>query len=181
MASKNSILILAPKTDPEAGSVCGALGSKGGNEVVFWLETDCYPGSRMHLSIDDKGARFKGTRLGTVQAVYLRSLCCNPADPTFAEVLTIAPHATLARFAEKRGALTGLLRILQAQGTRLINTLEANMQHTAKPWQLHLLGTAGLPVPRWLASNHPRQVQALANPELEAAFVQKYPHYSSIQ
>ncbi|MCP4639946.1 MAG: ATP-grasp domain-containing protein [bacterium] len=76
--------------------------------------------------------------------------------------LRTRPHGLLAQFEEKRAFLASVLESLRHRGVRIVNTLEANAQHSRKPFQLELLRNAGLPVPRTLATNDPAAVKRFA-------------------
>ncbi|MBI5095142.1 MAG: ATP-grasp domain-containing protein [Candidatus Hydrogenedentes bacterium] len=101
-------------------------------------------------------------RLPTPSSVYVRGLACHPLLPDLAEDLETRPRGVIAQCAEKRAMLESLLRCFQKYGARLVNSLEANAQHSQKPFQLTLLQSAGLPVPQWLATNNPEAVREFA-------------------
>jgi glutathione synthase/RimK-type ligase-like ATP-grasp enzyme len=65
----------------------------------------------------------------------------------------------LAQLNEKRAMLASLVQVLRARGVRIVNDFEADAQHRQKPYQLTLLHDAGLPVPRFIATNHPPAVR----------------------
>lgn len=101
-----------------------------------------------------------GRRVPLPCAAYLRGLCASPFAPAFAEDLRTRPKGLVAQCEEKAGLLAAMLMFLQRQGVLLINDLEANAQHGRKPYQLELLRRAGLPIPRYIATNDPRAVKS---------------------
>ncbi len=109
-------------------------------------------------------------RIPALRSIYLRSLECNPLAPAHAEDLAARPHGLLAQSREKYAVLASLVLTLQSEGVRVVNPLEVNAQHSQKPYQLELLRRAGLPVPRYLATNDPRAVRRFARQVKRAVY-----------
>jgi len=163
----SSVLIVGPRGDPQADRVARAIRARGGRAVR--LDSHAFP-ERTRISFRAGVLSVGGRRLEQPDSVYIRSLVCDPLHPEFHEALTTRPHGLLAQTDEKYALLTSVLLTLERRGARLVNGLEANAQHGRKPYQLELLRTCGLPVPRFLASNDPRAVRGFVQ-TVRKAFV----------
>lgn len=152
-----SVLIAAGGNDAEACRVAAVL--READVPVHLLDTVAFPGS-VRLSNRD-GVLFVGNRAQSPpSAIYLRGLASHPLIPGFHNDLIERPRGFVAQCEEKRAFLESMLLTCERGGARLVNTLEASRQHRCKPWQLYLLERAGLPLPRWVATNDPRAVRA---------------------
>ncbi|MCC6486403.1 MAG: ATP-grasp domain-containing protein [Candidatus Hydrogenedentes bacterium] len=126
---------------------------------VCLCDTQAFPG-RTRISFDGARVTLDGRRLpANIVSAYVRSLGVNIRAPEFARDLKMRPHGLLAQLDECGALLTSLLLCLREHGIPLVNGPEANSQHSRKPYQLQLLRDAGLPVPRFLASNDPKSVK----------------------
>ncbi len=163
----SSVLIVGPGDDPEANRVARAVRGRGGR--VARLDTRAFP-ERTRVSFRNGDLLVGGRRLEQPGSVYVRSLLCDPLHPEFQDELRTRPHGLLAQTDEKYALLTSVLLTLEGRGARLVNGLEANAQHGRKPYQLELLRTGGLPVPRFLASNDPRAVRGFVRTVRKAVY-----------
>ncbi|NLV44557.1 MAG: hypothetical protein GXY07_08670 [Candidatus Hydrogenedentes bacterium] len=154
-----SILIVAGKEDAEARRAAEALRER--KAIFSFLDTAAFPG-RTRLSQCEDICRMGSRELSVPTMVYLRGLACHPLMPGNEKDLAERPRGFLAQCEEKRSFLESLLLTFERQGVRFVNSLEANSQHSRKPWQLRLLQDAGLPVPRWTATNDPAAVRTFA-------------------
>ena len=145
-----SIVLLGGSEDPQIRRVATALEARGATSHV--LDTACFP-ERDRLAMSEGGARHLGRLLEAPRAVYVRGLASHPLMPSLAQLFEAHPRRVLSAMEEKRALLESMLLTWQAQGARLVNSPEANAQHSRKPYQLALLQRAGLPVPPWLATN----------------------------
>ncbi len=150
------ILIIGGAGDPQARRVAGALRARG--ERVVRFDAGAFP-DRTVLSFGDGVLRIARRTLPTPRAAYIRALATHPLLPGFREDLKSRPFGLIAQCCEKRAMLESILLALERSGCRLVNGLEANAQHSRKPYQLELLHAAGLAVPRWLATNDPAAVR----------------------
>ncbi|MDQ1255971.1 MAG: ATP-grasp protein [Candidatus Hydrogenedentes bacterium] len=131
--------------------------SEAGSAPIL-LDTAAFPASTM-LSFQD-GELFLGRRaIPQPRAVYVRGLASHPFTPGFEADLDARPRGLIAQCEEKRALLESVLLTLERRGARLVNGIEANEQHSRKPYQLNLLRERGLPVPEWLATNDPKAVR----------------------
>lgn len=114
---------------------------------------------KVHLSHGMSGWSIDGKSLEGVRSIYVRALGLHPLMPGSAVHLAERPTGWIAQCDEKRALVESFLLEQQAAGVPLFNAPEVNAQHHRKPYQLHLLATAGLPVPAWLATNDPDAVR----------------------
>jgi glutathione synthase/RimK-type ligase-like ATP-grasp enzyme len=121
-------------------------------------DTRKFPGETS-LALRDGGLFLGRRRLDLPKAAYVRGLCASPFIPEFADDLRTRPKGLLAQCEEKGALLASMLLTLQQRGVLLVNSLEANAQHSRKPFQLELLRNAGIPVPRSIATNDPAAVR----------------------
>ncbi len=152
-----TVLILGGRQDPQALRVLDEIAARGGGCVHF--DATAFPESGT-LSLDGGTLRINGRKAPIPRSVYVRGLACHPLAPCFAEDLDTRPRGLIAQCDEKRALVESVLLSLEERGVRVVNTLAANEQHSRKPYQLALLQSAGLPVPRWLATNDPKAVRA---------------------
>lgn len=145
-----TILILAGREDAQAVRVASEL--RALRHPFRWLDTVSFP-ERVRGSIRDGNVYVSGRALATPASIYLRGLACHPLIPDFHEDLLARPRGLVAQCEEKRAFLESMLLIFERKGAWIVNTLAANRQHGCKPMQLNLLQCAGLPVPRWIATN----------------------------
>lgn len=154
-----SILIVAGKEDAEARRAAETLRER--KAMFSFLDTAAFP-ERIRLSQYEDSCRAESRELHVPAVVYLRGLACHPLMPGHEAELAERPRGFLAQCEEKRSFLESLLLDFERQGSQFVNSLDANRQHSHKPWQLRLLREAGLPVPRWTATNDPAAVRAFA-------------------
>lgn len=145
-----SIVLLGGAEDPQIRRVSDALEARGA--AFRLLDTARFPGQD-GLALGPDGVTFRGRTLAPPRAVYVRGLACHPLMPGVAALFESHPRRVLSAMEEKRALLESMLLVWEAQGAKLFNSPEANAQHSRKPYQLSLLHQAGLPVPRWLATN----------------------------
>lgn len=154
-----NVLLIAGPDDVQARRVGAELSARGARPVR--LDAVRFPdGPRISLSIES--VRLGRRPLPEFRSAYLRALACHPLTPGFEDDLRERPRGLIAQCDEKRALLESLILGLEARGVRLVNGLEANDQHSRKPFQLERLGRAGLPVPAWLATNDPAAVRRFA-------------------
>jgi len=151
-----SILILGGATDPESLRVVEELEAEGA--YYIHLDTANFPES-VHLSFLNRSIYLGREKLDVPHVVYLRGLACHPLRPGLAEELSSRPQGVLAECAEKRAMLESVVMCFQRRGARIVNSLQANAQHSQKPYQLALLKAKKLPVPKSLAANDPKAVR----------------------
>lgn len=151
-----SVLLLAGASDPQGKRVRASLRDLGVDTIPF--DAGAYP-ERGLLSIDGRSIRLGRKVLPDIHAVYIRGLGIHPLTPGFEEDLALRPQGLIAQCDEKRALLESLLLELETRGARLVNSLEANAQHARKPLQLRRLQAAGVPVPRWIATNNAAEVR----------------------
>ncbi len=127
----------------------------------LWLDTGAFPET---LPLAERNGVVSGAVDIACQpnAVYLRGLACHPLMPGGDAELAVRPRGYIAQCEEKRAFLESLIETWRASGSRIVNTLEANAQHSRKPYQLHLLRYAGLPIPDTLVTNSPDAVRRFA-------------------
>jgi glutathione synthase/RimK-type ligase-like ATP-grasp enzyme len=159
--------VLASAGDPQAERVTALL-RQGGHEV-FQVDTGAFP-NRATLTLREGVVHYNGDPLPQPEAVYVRGLAVHPLIPRFNEAFEAGPRQMVATLDEKRGLLEALIRTWEAGGTRIVNTLEANAQHSHKPFQLHLLQSAGVPVPRWIAGNDPQAVREFVDEVVDVIY-----------
>jgi glutathione synthase/RimK-type ligase-like ATP-grasp enzyme len=152
----STIFIVGAATDPEAKRVAVRTRALGGR--VVRCDTLAFP-ANTHLTFRDGQAYLGRMKAPLPRTVYLRGLHSAPLRPEYEEDLATRPRGLLAQCDEKNGMLTSLLLTLERRGAVLVNSLQANEQHSRKPYQLELLRAAGLPVPRSLATNDPGAVR----------------------
>jgi len=153
-----TVIILAGSGDPQAVRVRSEIRNRRGRALL--VDTAAFP-ERLSLSLGEKGPFLDARPLPRdVSAVYVRALGANPVAPQYRADLHSRPEGLLAQLDERLALLASLVLILKARGARIVNDLEVNAQHSRKPYQLDLLRSAGLPVPRSLASNEPAAVRA---------------------
>lgn len=149
-------LILAGRKDPEARRAATEVRALGGH--VLRCDTAAFP-ERVLLSIRDGELRFGRRVFPLPKTLYLRGLGAHPLTSEFQKDLDTRPRGLIAQCEEKRAMLVSLVLTLQRRGVRIVNDLDANAQHSYKPYQLELLRSHGLPVPHWLATNDPKAVR----------------------
>lgn len=151
------VLILGAPGDPQVVRVAEAVRAAGGRAVH--CDAVAFP-EKTSLSFENGALRLGRRVLPAPRSAYLRSLAVHPLSPGFADELSSRPRGLIAQCDEKRALLESVLLTLQGRGVRLVNSLEANEQHSRKPYQLELLRARGLPIPRWLATNDPAAVRS---------------------
>lgn len=150
------VLIIAGKNDPQAARVGAEVRARGGE--VAYLNAPAFP-ERTRLSLSSGGVCLAGRLLTPPRAVYVRALGWHPLSPGFADDLKSRPQGLVAQCDEKRALLESLLSFWQRQRILIVNPPDVDAQHSRKPAQLQLLSDAGLPVPRWIATNDPKAVR----------------------
>ncbi|MFM1920952.1 MAG: hypothetical protein RLZZ303_2586 [Candidatus Hydrogenedentota bacterium] len=152
-----AVALVGSPGDPQLSRVAGALERLG--SAHFVLDAATFPGET-RLAFGFEGLSIAGRLTPLPHAAYVRGLACHPLMPSLAELLEQRPRRVIAAMEEKRALLESLLLDWESQGVRLVNSPAANAQHSRKPLQLAMLERAGLPVPRWLASNDPATLRA---------------------
>ncbi len=150
-----AIALLGSDRDPQIMRVAQALERMG--EAYRVLDTVGFP-ENVRLCLGHFGLTYQGEKLARPPVAYVRGLACHALMPSMGELLTEHPRRVVAAMEEKRALLESVLLSWQAQGTRLVNSPEANAQHSRKPYQLSLLESAGLPIPPWIATNDPAEL-----------------------
>lgn len=166
-ASDRSVAVVGSPADPQAERVAASL-TRAGVPVV-WVDAPAFPAAH-RLSLGPGAALSRLVDAPPIAAAYLRGLGYQPLSPVHDAELQARPRGLVAQLAEKRAFLRAWCARLAAQGCVLVNSPETNDQHSEKPRQLDLLDRAGLPVPRWLATNDPEAVRVFAS---EAPLVYK--------
>jgi glutathione synthase/RimK-type ligase-like ATP-grasp enzyme len=151
-----TVLILGGQQDPQAVRVREELHAAGGS--VMHYDTTAFPESEL-LSLEGDELRLGRKIVPVTQSVYVRGLACHPLSPRFHEDLHDRPRGLIAQCDENRALLESVLLAFEGRGVRVVNPVGVNEQHSRKPYQLGLLQSAGLPVPRWLATNDPQAVR----------------------
>ena len=146
-----SVVIVGARKDPQAKRVHTELRKLG--EGVDWLDAPAFP-QTTRIALDGATLRIGRRSIDRPKSVYLRSLATHPSGASDRE-LKARPRGVIAQADENAAMLESLLKGWEQQGVRLVNSLEANAQHSRKPYQLELLGGAGLPLPEWVATNDP--------------------------
>lgn len=152
-----SIVIVGGGADPQVVRMRDEVRARGGDAIHF--DTVAFPG-KGYLSLRYESVSAGREDLETARVVYVRGLACHPLMPSLEDELVTRPRGLVAQCDEKRAMLESLLLDWERRGARLVNGLEANAQHSRKPYQLQLLQAKGLPVPQWLATNDPGAVRA---------------------
>jgi len=156
------IVIVGSLRDAHALAVHDQLRARGHEPVV--LDAQRFPAS-LHVSLGDQlGAiSVDGRRLGQPAAVYVRSLYQSPAGfgVDADEAMTTDWRRTMLAFRERSTLLSALLLRWERAGVPLYNPPSVGTNIT-KPYQLSLLASAGLPVPRSLWTNEPEAVRRFA-------------------
>ena len=152
---KCALAIGVPR-DPQIKRVTAEIRALGG--AVLRCDTSAFPG-HTRISLQDGRLRIGQREIPPLQACYARALGASPLLPDFAEDLRTRPRGLLAQCDETRALLVSILKTLERNGVRVVNPVHANEQHSEKPYQLELLRSAGLPVPRSLATNDPAAVR----------------------
>jgi len=152
-----SIVIVGGVADPQVVRVRHEIRARGGDSLH--LDTAAFP-EELSLSFREGVVSAGGAVIEPPRVVYVRGLACHPLMPSLDEELVARPRGLVAQCDEKRAMLESLLLDWERRGARLVNGLEANAQHSRKPYQLQLLGAKGLPVPQWLATNDAGAVRA---------------------
>ena len=162
-----NVLIVGGTQDPEVQRVCKEVRVRGGKAIR--LDTEAFP-QDARLSLFDGEVRVERRKLPPIQSIYLRNLNCYALASKHSQELTTRPYGLMAQYGEKRALLTSLLLGFHDAGVPMINTFEANAQHSRKPYQLHLLREAGLPVPRFIATNDPRAARGFVRRVKQAIY-----------
>ena len=130
-----------------------------GDEVLL-CDSVAFP-EIVRVSFDGDRILIQGKPLPqSIRSAYVRSLGTSYRVPELAKDLKTRPHGLLAQLDECGALMASVACALRAQGVPLVNDLDVNAQHGRKPYQLRLLRDAGLPVPRFLASNDPKAVRS---------------------
>jgi glutathione synthase/RimK-type ligase-like ATP-grasp enzyme len=151
-----SILIIAGTEDPQGKRV--AAEAEGLGAQVSWFDAPAFP-EQTKLTFQGGAIFLNGKPFSLPSAAYLRSLGSHLLAPGFQENLDRRPRGLIA---QKRVLLESFLLSLQGRGVRLINDLATNAHHSQRPYQLELLRTRGMSVPRSLATNDPAAVRRFA-------------------
>lgn len=150
------VLVVGGRHDPQAARVKRAIAARGGRAAL--LDASAFP-DHVRVTFSPEGVRVHRRTLPLPGAVYVRGLACEPSSPHLDEELRERPRGLMAECREKRAILESILLHLSSLGVPLVNPPETNAQHGRKPYQLELLRAAGVPVPRWTATNDPAAVR----------------------
>lgn len=127
--------------------------------------------ARLRLTLEDGAACVGGEPLPSASAWYVRSMPMTLPFFDFDPRVEAATPAELlgrwrARYAaerERQSFVTGFILALGRAGARLVNPPAALDQHFVKTEQLARLRSAGLPLPRTLATNDPEALRRFAS------------------
>lgn len=162
------VIAFGAKGDPQIGRVSREVRRRGG--TLLLCDTSAFP-EESRITCDGERILVNGRTLpATACSVYVRSLGASYRAPENARDLKRRPHGLLAQLDERSALLCSLVLLLRDRGIPVVNDLDVNAQHGRKPFQLHLLHVAGLPVPRYLASNDPRAVRAFVRKVGQAVY-----------
>jgi hypothetical protein len=151
------VLVLGSARDPQVRRVRAEVRARDGTTSL--LDTFAFP-ERSAATLEGDEVRIRRKPIPVnVQSVYLRGLGAHALAPQHAVDLARRPRGLLAQIEERLGFVSSVVEILRARGVPIINSLDANLQHRRKPYQLNLLRAAGLPVPGFVATNDPRAVK----------------------
>lgn len=151
-----SILIIAGSEDPQGKRVADE--AEGLGAQVAWFDAPAFP-EQTKLTFQGGALFLNGKPFSLPSAAYVRSLGSHLLAPGFQENLDRRPRGLIA---QKRVLLESFLLSMQGRGVRLINDLATNAHHSQRPYQLELLRTRGMSVPRSLATNDPAAVRRFA-------------------
>ena len=151
-----SVLIVASAADPQAHRVADALVEL--NEETVWCDAPAFPEQTL-LSIKNGRLRLGPSSLSTPKAAYVRDLENSPLAPKHRTRLRERPEGVSAQCEEVSALLESYLHVLERKGARLVNSPKANEQRRLRPYQLEVLHSRDIPVPRWLATNNPAAVR----------------------
>jgi len=152
------VVVFGARGDPQVQRVTRAVREQKGR--VFLCDSAAFPGT-VRVAFSNDRMRVNGKPLPeAIRSAYLRSLGPSYRVPEFADDLAARPHGLLAQLDECGAMMTSIVSALRTQGVPLVNELDVNAQHGRKPYQLRLLQSAGLPIPRFLASNDPKAVRS---------------------
>lgn len=150
--------MLGAKGDPQVVRVSREVRARGGETVL--CDPRAFPES-VRISLSESCLAVNGRPLPPkLRSVYVRSLGTSYRSPEFSRDLKARPLGLLAQMDERAAMLASAVLILRAQGVPLVNDPDINAQHSRKPYQLALLHRAGLPIPRFLATNDAKAVRA---------------------
>lgn len=114
------------------------------------LLIDPAPSAVAGLSLADDEARYGGIPLTDIPVFYLRSLYAGAVEQPNGD----ADWRTVyAAGRERQGLWVSWLRGADRRGHLVVNTVDANDLHSLKPYTLHLLREAGVPVPATLVTS----------------------------
>ena len=144
----------------------GVVGVPGEPHAAYVLERAAAHGARAlfvrtspeasapQLTLEDGRARYGEVDLEEVPVFYLRTLYVG----LLAREDDTDWYTEYAADRERQGAWVSWLRMAAARSV-LVNPAEANELHRLKPFQLHLLRRAALPVPATLVTSDPEAVR----------------------
>ncbi|WP_049921661.1 ATP-grasp domain-containing protein [Halopiger djelfimassiliensis] len=160
------VLLLGPGSDPQLTAVENELEQRS-VETTVW-DADEWPDDGS-LTVRQDGAT---TRLAvgdtavdpsSIHTVYLRNFALNPRLPDYRDRLEERPFALINQLREYQAVVESMLAHLADRGVRLVNPLDTLDIHRQKPWQLSVLGGAGIPIPNTLTTTDPDAVRAFAD------------------
>ncbi|GMV98905.1 MAG: hypothetical protein AMXMBFR84_00450 [Candidatus Hydrogenedentota bacterium] len=155
-----AVLILGSETDPQVERARNGIRAHGGRSYLCDTTT---LSDHTCLSIRDNRVYLGSRTIPPIQSVYLRGLGVSPLAPECRDDMRRRPYGLLAQVDERRSLLGSALKLLEARGVRIVNTIEANGLHAFKPYQLARIAQAGVPVPPTLASADPGLVRQFAH------------------
>lgn len=126
------------------------------------IETVGFP-EQIPASIQPDRMAFGALPLNRIRALYLRNTFTAPEQLGSAidKEMSRNWYATIMALREKANFLLSLLHLLQEKRVPIVNPLGSQLT-MLKPYQLYLLRSAGIPVPRTLITNDPKKASAFA-------------------
>lgn len=153
---ENPIILMGDAQDPQVCRVAQCLHAT--NTPCRVLDAPAFP-EGLRARFDGHRLVFAGRHVPRPAAVYLRGMGTSPLWPELDAQLRERPRGLIAQCEEKRAFLEAIVQAWDLARVPIVNTLAANAQHGRKPLQLRMLADAGLPVPRWTATNDPAEVR----------------------
>jgi glutathione synthase/RimK-type ligase-like ATP-grasp enzyme len=160
--SPGPVLLVGSAEDEHVAALRERLTLDGHEAVV--LDALRFPeGVHLTLGESQNDMLLEGASIGHPRSVYLRGLYLSPLafGVDVSKDMDEDWRTTLVIFREKAEMLVGLLQRWEDLGTPIYNPLSAG-DRTRKPSQIARLAAAGVPVPRTLWSNDPKEVLAFA-------------------
>ncbi|HEY8491718.1 MAG TPA: ATP-grasp domain-containing protein [Dehalococcoidia bacterium] len=151
MSRPPSVGVVGVPGEPHAAFVLERLAARGVRPLFIRTSPEA---SAPQLVLEDGRARYGDVDLDGVPVFYLRTLyvglLMREDEPDW--------YTEYAADRERQGAWVSWLRMAAARSL-LVNPAEANELHRLKPYQLHLLRDAGVPVPATLVTSDPEALR----------------------